>query len=353
MVENLVKESIKALKPYVPNDYEYKYKMDANESPFNASDEMIEQIVEKLKGLDYNIYPDSDSVSLRKKIAPYAGLSYEEIMVGNGSDELIQVIFNTFVDKGDVVFSHSPTFVMYFLNSVIAQAKYMEYQTDEDFNIDMDDFICEAKDSSAKLVFLCNPNNPTGNRIERRDLVKAIENLDAIVVVDEAYIEFGGESVIDLVGRYENLIVLRTFSKAFGLAGIRSGYLAASGLVMENLNKVKPPYNLNIVSQAISEIAVENICLMNRNVAKITNERNRIYEILKDIEGIKVYPSNTNFIVICVDNSQDVFEKLLEKGIMARCFSGGRMENRIRITVGTKEQNDAFIEALEQILKGE
>ena len=353
MVENLVKQSIKELKPYVPNDYDYKCKMDANESPFNASDEMVQKIVEKLKGLDYNIYPDSDSVRLRKKIAPYAGLSYEDIMVGNGSDELIQVIFNTFVDKGDVVFSHSPTFAMYSINSTIAQAKYVEYQTDEDFNIDMDDFIREAKDSSAKLVFLCNPNNPTGNKVERGDIVNAIKELDAIVVVDEAYIEFGGESVIDLVGRFENLIVLRTFSKAFGFAGIRAGYLAASGVVMENLEKVKPPYNLNIASQAIAEIAVENICLMNQNVARITNERSRMYEVLKNMEGLKVYPSNANFIVIRVNDSKDVFEKLLEKGIMARCFSGGRMENRIRITVGTKEQNDAFVEALEEILKGE
>ena len=353
MTENLVKETIRDLKPYVPNDYEYKYKMDANESPFNVSDEMLQKIVEKIKGLEYNIYPDSDSVALRKKIAPYVGLSYENIMVGSGSDELIQVIFNTFVDKDDVVFSHSPTFVMYSINSTIAQAKYLEYQTDEDFNLDMDSFIRQAKGSGAKLVFLCNPNNPTGNKIQRSDLIKAIEGLEAIVVVDEAYIEFGGESVIDLVGRHENLIVLRTFSKAFGFAGIRAGYLAASGIVMENLEKVKPPYNLNIASQAIAEIAVENMCIMNQNVARITNERNRIYEVLKGIEGIKVYQSHTNFIVIRVENSQDVFEKLLKKGIMVRSFSGGRMENRIRITVGNKEQNDALIAALEEILKGE
>lgn len=354
MIEKLVKESVKGLKPYVPNDYEYKYKMDANESPFNASSEILEKILEKAKELNYNVYPDSDSVELRKKIAPYAGLSYKNIMVGNGSDELIHIIFNTFVDKGDIVFSHAPTFVMYSINATIAQAGYVEYETDENFEIDIDRFIEKAKGCSAKLVFLCNPNNPTGNQTKRADVVRALEALKySIVVVDEAYVEFGGESVIDLVDKYENLIVLRTFSKAFGFAGIRTGYLAASGRVMENLEKVKPPYNLNIMSQAVAQIAVENICTMNQNVAAIKRGREALYERLSSIEGIDVYPSNANFIVIKSDISEKIFEGLLKRGIMVRKFSAGKMQGCIRITVGSKEQNDAVISSLEGILKGE
>ncbi|WP_427340139.1 histidinol-phosphate transaminase [Caloranaerobacter sp. DY30410] len=351
MIELLVKKSILDLKPYIPNDYEYKYKMDANESPFNLPDNVIKSIIKNLYNLKLNRYPDTNSNALRREISKYIGVNFKNIIVGNGSDEMINIIINTFADKNDVVVSHSPTFVMYRLISKIAGVEYIDVPTDEDFNVDIDALIQTANDREAKLIFLCSPNNPTGNLIRKEEIIKVVNETKSVVVVDEAYFEFGGKTIVQEVKNFSRLIVLRTLSKAFGAAGIRTGYLVAGDKIIDRLNSVKLPYNLNTISQLIGIELLRNKSEILSRVRLVNEERDKLYDEMKKIDGIKVYPSSANFILFRVDNGKKVFEGLLDKGVKVRFFSGGRLENHLRVTVGTQEENKAFIDALKEVMK--
>jgi histidinol-phosphate aminotransferase len=350
MIEKYLKEEVRNLKPYVPHDYDYKYKMDANESPFNIKPEIMQSIVSKLLDTDINRYPDTNSIELRKSISEFIEVDYKNIVVGNGSDEMIHVLLNTFVGRDEVVLSHEPTFSMYGINTKVLGGRYLEIPTDEEFDVDIEKLISVSNDLGSKVIILCNPNNPTGNLIAKSDIIKVIENTNSIVVVDEAYIEFGGESMVDKLSDYDRLIVLRTFSKAFGAAGIRTGYLLSSDEIVEKISAVKPPYNLNSVSQLIASELMKNSDTVMENIEAIKVERDRLNEEMKKIDGLKLYKTGANFIMFKVADAKSVFEKLLQNGIMIRYFSGGVLENHLRVSVGTREENDAFLKVLKEVI---
>lgn len=350
MIEKYLKEEVKSLKPYLPHDYDCKYKMDANESPFNIKPEIMQSIVSKLLSTDINRYPDTNSVELRKSISEFIKVDYKNIVVGNGSDEMIHVLLNTFVDKDEVVISHEPTFSMYGINTKVLGGRYIELPTDEEFNLDIDKLISVSNDFGAKIIILCNPNNPTGNLIDKSDIVKVLDETDSIVVVDEAYIEFGGESMVDKLSDYDRLIVLRTFSKAFGAAGIRTGYLLSSDQIVEKISAVKPPYNLNVVSQLIAAELMKNSDSVMENIEVIKAERDRLNGEMQKIQNIKLYKTGANFIMFKVEDAKSVFDKLIQNGIMIRYFSGGVLENHLRVSVGTREENDAFLKVLKEVI---
>lgn len=350
MIEKYLKEEVKSLKPYLPHDYDCKYKMDANESPFNIKPEIMQSIVSKLLSTDINRYPDTNSVELRKSISEFIKVDYKNIVVGNGSDEMIHVLLNTFVDKDEVVISHEPTFSMYGINTKVLGGRYIELPTDEEFNLDIDKLISVSNDFGSKIIILCNPNNPTGNLIDKSDIVKVLDRTDSIVVVDEAYIEFGGESMVDKLSDYDRLIVLRTFSKAFGAAGIRTGYLLSSDQIVEKISAVKPPYNLNVVSQLIAAELMKNSDSVMGNIEVIKAERDRLNGEMQKIQNIKLYKTGANFIMFKVEDAKSVFDKLIQNGIMIRYFSGGVLENHLRVSVGTREENDAFLKVLKEVI---
>lgn len=352
MIENLINENIKALAPYKANDYEYIYKLDANENPLNLPEEIIQNIVYSLNKIEFNRYPDTDSSILRKKLAEYIGVDYKNIIAGNGSDQMINLIMNTFVGKGDIVISHIPTFSIYKIVCEGFGGKFIGVNSESNFSVDINKVIQKANENKAKLVFLCTPNNPTGNIILKGDIIKALENTKSIIVVDEAYIEFGGDSVAKLISKYDNLIVLRTLSKAFGLAGIRTGYLVASEKMVDIVNKVKPPYNLNSVSQLIAiEVLKKSKEILNR-IEFIQEERENLYNEMLKLKEIEVFPSYANFILF-KPSGQNVFNKLVDKGVLIREFKSGVIKGYFRVTIASKKENQNFLKVLKEVINGE
>lgn len=349
-MENLVRERVKLLKAYKVKKEDFEIKLDANESPYNILDILEYEIIKNLKKEKINRYPDSDSEELRKLLAQYVGLEEDNIICGNGSDEIIRIILDAFIDKDDVVVTHSPSFVMYKISTEIVGGKIIEVESDEKFQLDINNIINVSNEKNAKAIFLCNPNNPTGTYISKEEIIKVIENTNAVVVVDEAYIEFYGSSVIDEIEKYERLIVLRTLSKAFGLAGIRLGYGAAQESVIDILNKVKAPYNLNSISQIIGRVALENIDKVMKNIEAIIDERNNLMNQLKELKEIELIPSASNFILIRTERYEEIIKKFKAKLMMIKGYGNeGKLKNCIRLTVGTKEENHKVLSLLKEV----
>ncbi len=344
------KKSVLEFEPYLPNEHEGYIKLDANESPFNLGVEVRERVMERIGKLKFMQYPDSNSDVLREKISGYVNVPSDNIVVGNGSDEMIHVLLNTFVEKDDVVISHNPTFSMYGINTGVLGGKYMEIPKADDFRIKVDELIEKANENKAKIVFLCNPNNPTGVATPKEDIIRLIEETDSIIVVDEAYIEFGGESVAEEVLNYDRLIVLRTFSKAFGAAAMRTGYLLSSVEIARKITAVKAPYNLNCVSQIVAEELLSDMQTISDNIKIINSEKNRVFRELQNIENVKPYESVTNFILFEVPDGEKVFEELKKRGILVRLFRGGALENHLRVSMGSIMENQKFIDSLKEIL---
>lgn len=350
-MENLVRKNIKKLRTYTPNNHGYRYKLDANESPYQLSKNIINTCMESLRESSFNRYPDSNSQKLRNEIGKYIGVDYKNIIVGNGSNQLIGFLLNTFVDSGDTVVSHKPTFSMYSLTCQTIKANYIGIKSDENFYINTEEIINMANQKNAKIIFLCSPNNPSGNLIPRKDIIRILNETQSIVVVDEAYIEFGGKSLINNTNDFDRLVVLRTLSKAFGLAGIRIGYLVSNLKVIKYLNLINPPYNLNTLTQIVGENVLSHKEEIMERINEIKENRQKIFKELRNIRNIKVYPSEANFLLFKVKDSKRVYDDLLNKGILVRYFDKGVLDGYIRVTVGKKEENTAFIEAIKEVVE--
>ncbi|SHE74498.1 histidinol-phosphate aminotransferase [Thermoanaerobacter uzonensis DSM 18761] len=350
MIENLVREEIKGFKNYEVHSIPYRYKMDANEVPFELPEEVIKNIQEIVKSSQVNVYPDPTAEKLKEELARYLKVVPTNIFVGNGSDEIIHLIMLAFINKGDVVAYPYPSFAMYSVYSKIAGAVEIPVKLEEDYTYDMGSFTEVIEKYRPKLMFLCNPNNPTGSVIEREDIIKIIQKSNGIVVVDEAYFEFYGNTIVDSINKFENLIVLRTLSKAFGLAGLRVGYAVANENILKYLNLVKSPYNINSLSQVIA-LKVLRTDVLKERINYILEERERLIKELGKIPCVKVYPSKTNFILVKFKDADYVYKGLLERGILVRDFSKVEgLEGALRITVSSREANDYLINRLKELL---
>jgi len=385
MLNSLVKDNIKSLLSYKVEEHADMIKLDANENN-NASYLLNEKLVEAIMELKINEYPDSDCVELRAMLAEEFDLDIEQIMVGCGSDQLIALIMDTFIGSGDKMLTHVPTFGMYKIGTQIAGGITVEVPLNEDFSFDLDGFVEAMEREEPKVIFLTNPNNPTGNIMSAEQIIKIAQLSKGVVVVDEAYYEFYGESVIDLVNEYENLIVLRTFSKAYGLAGARVGYGVASKQLMDILYKVKPPYNVASLSQIAAKVCLMNKDIMYNTVREIVKEREKMINLLKEIPDFRIFESHANF-VLCkigdnedvgdvggigdieyaensraiegiedVENSggirdaKDVYNYLLDNKVLVRYFGEkGSLANCLRISIGTKEENELVIKLLKEM----
>jgi len=353
-MKNYLRNDLIDLVPYDEGDstITYKYKLDANECPWDIPKRVKEILAKEIMdGGNLNRYPDSNSTLLREAIGEYCNVSSQQIIVGSGSDELIQILVTAFVDKGESVIFPVPSFGMYKIFTLIAGGKPVEIPLGEDFKYNIEVIKSAICKYNPKLVFLCSPNNPTGNIIGTNEVLEIAKNFEGIVVVDEAYGEFTQETSVNIIDKCPNLVVLKTFSKALGLAGLRIGYSISTPELAKQISKVKPPYNINSFSQKAAIITLENLDTVKKRVNEILQQKEFLYQALKDIRGIKVYPSEANFLLIHVPNGDIVYKKLMNKGILVRNFSKNPyLENCIRVTVGDQIANKAFIDAMKEIM---
>ncbi|MXS72872.1 histidinol-phosphate transaminase [Flavobacteriaceae bacterium W22] len=336
-IKDLVRKNILELQPYVSfrdnNTFKNPVFLDANESAFG----------------ELNRYPDSTQKELKEKLAVLKDVSAKQIAVGNGSDELIDLIVKVFCEpKNDAILMMNPSFAMYGFYASVNENKVAKLNLNENFGIDKEKFLKISNEDKPKVFFLCSPNNPTGNSIE--DIEFYIQNFEGIVVVDEAYIEFSGKkSCIELLEKFPNLIVLQTFSKAWGMAGARVGIAYASEEIIQLINTVKSPYNVNSLSlNKISEI-ITNKEFIKYNIENTLNEISWLRNELETINCIrKIFPSDTNFFLIQFENVDKVYQKLLENEILTSKRSP-QIPDCIRINVGKREENNKLINVLKSI----
>lgn len=364
ILERVLRPDIAALEAYTPVipldilaerlniPIERLIKLDANENPYGPSPR-VQAALAALQGQELAIYPDPEHTRLRAAISRYIGQPASRIMCGVGSDELIDLIMRISFQPGDILIDCPPTFPMYAFNASILQASVINVPRDADFVLDIEG-IAEAAERGGKLLFLASPNNPTGNPLPREQLLRLLE-LPILLVADEAYAEFSGESVLDLVGSSPNLIVLRTFSKWAGLAGMRIGYALAHEDLLAYIWKIKQPYNLNVAAEAAAIAALEDIDYLRGNIARLIAERERLAAELGHFQGLHVYPSQANFLLCRLSGRGEriglhVRDTLRRRGILIRAYDKAGLRDCVRFSIGRPEQTDALLAALREIL---
>jgi histidinol-phosphate aminotransferase len=346
-IESLIRANILNLKPYrsARDDFDKGTLLDANENSRGAPIR---------NSLDLHRYPAPTQDPLRKKIAEYRGVDYEHIFLGVGSDEPIDLLMRIFCEPGkDSIIITPPTYGMYKVAASINNVAVKEALLTEKYQIDADKVLSQA-DENTKLLFLCSPNNPTANDMKRTDMLKLVAKFPGVVVVDEAYIDFSKqESMAQMVLQYPNLVVLQTFSKAFGLAGIRLGVALANPEIIKYMLRVKAPYNINKLTADIALTAFEHLDLVKFNIEKILDEREYVAEQLGHSNEItKVYPSNANFLLFKIKDAKTIYSKLAEKNIIVR-YRGNEplCEDCLRVTIGMPDENVRFLKALKEVLE--
>ncbi|MFQ5671724.1 MAG: histidinol-phosphate transaminase [Nitrospinales bacterium] len=341
---DLIRPNVQSLKAYQVENFAGAIQLHANENPFPPPEEMTVLFHDCLKAIQLNRYPDPECRKLKQALSRRAGVPEETLVIGNGSDELIQLILQIFCGGGDRIVFPDPAFGMY---SIIPKAMGLDPQPfplDDHWNFQADQLLDHMANCQAKLVFLGYPNNPTGNCFPEAEIQKVIENFRGIVVVDEAYYDFSKTSFLDQMAGHNNLIVLRSLSK-IGLAGLRVGYGIANPFIIQQLNKVRLPYNSNTLSQTFAEKMLENFAPVQTQIDRIIEERQRLYQALAKIDSLTVFPSDANFILFRTrQDASSIFNHLLEKGILVRDLSGHpRLHNCLRVTIGCPEENDRFL----------
>jgi histidinol-phosphate aminotransferase len=321
-------------------------KIDANENPYGCSPR-VNKALEKYP--QFNIYPDDGQEKLRGLIAGYAGIDAKYIVAGNGSNQLIDLLIRLLVNPGDEVINCTPTFGIYSFSTRLCNGSLVDVPRDEAFNIDITK-VKAAITKITKLIFVTNPNNPTGNLTPQKDIIELLDT-GAPVVVDEAYYEFSRQTIMPLIGKYENLIVLRTFSKWAGLAGLRVGYGIFPEAIADFILRIKIPYNVNVAAQVAVAESLQDKDYLLASVQKLILERQRLTDQLQKISWLTVYPSESNFIFCRVQNmdARDLHKQLQMKGILVRYFDQPRIRDCIRFSVGKPEHTDALIKTLREI----
>ncbi|MFW6134020.1 MAG: histidinol-phosphate transaminase [Elusimicrobiota bacterium] len=342
---NFVHDRIKYLKPYtIPPVSEGEIKLDAQENPYPLPEEIKKKISGILTEIELNRYPQIYLKNLKKLLSNYAGVSEDNILIGNGSDELILLILIACGGPGKIVTCPYPAFSMYRILSELMGSKFVEISLDEEFSLPVGKILSTNPD----IIFLTRPNNPTGNIFSKKNVKRIVKNSSGLVIVDEAYFEFCGDTMVKEIKDFPNLIILRTFSKAFSLAGIRAGYLITQKNLAKELRKVQLPYNISVINQKILEIIMKNKDSVLKSVEKLVSSREKLYKELKKIKGVTPYKSKANFILIRIDDIDSVMDILKKKNIKVRRFKSPGLEDYLRVTVGTEEENKNFIDAIKE-----
>ena len=338
-------DKIKNLVPYEPISGTYDIRLDANECPVNLPDDIREQLKQRLDEIAFNRYPDPLAERLVNSFAEYYGVKPEFVTAGNGSDELIFLIESAFLKKGDKMLVVSPDFSMYNFYSSICEVKCESFLKGDDLEIDVDALIDTVNREKIDLVIFSNPCNPTGKGITRAEAEKLVSSVDALVILDEAYMDFWTESLLDKIGEYSNLIIFRTASKLVGAAALRLGFAVANPVISRAVKAVKSPYNVNSISQAFGEIIYRNKEYLKKRQKTIVNSKEMLYNGLVEIAGkqsdITVFSSVANFVFMKTGRSREIWEFLKSKSIVVRL-----MGEYLRITAGTDGEVGAVLSAL-------
>ena len=322
-------------------------KLNANENPYGPSPR-VKAALGSYNG--YNIYPDPDQSSIRALLAEYVGVPSDYIIAGSGADEIIDLVLRATIDPGDTVIDCPPTFGMYSFSTNVNGGSIISIPRNSEFNIDISSVHKNIRDNT-KVIFVTSPNNPTGNIISESDINELLQ-YGRLVVLDEAYSEFSGSTLVSLVHRNPNLIVLRTASKWCGLAGLRLGYGIMDPKILQKLMSIKQPYNINTAAEIALAASLEDLVLLKENVEKIVAERIRLFDKLSSMDNVTPYPSHGNFILCSFSGigARDVYEAMASSGIFVRYFNVPELRDYIRISIGRPEHMDKLVDCLTNIL---
>ena len=342
-IQSLVRPNIRKLAPYASARHEFtgtaEVFLDANENPYDTN---------------YNRYPDPLQQDVKKLIGKLKGVNTEQIFLGNGSDEAIDLLIRIFCEPGvDEIMILPPTYGMYQVSAAVSNIAIKTVRLTAEFQPNVEEILAKANDNT-KLLFLCSPNNPTGNSFEAKRMETLVQYFNGIVVIDEAYIDFAQqESSIKWLGNYPNLVILQTFSKAWGLAGIRLGMAFSNSNIIDLMNKVKPPYNINQLTQNVAIKALENVGQTQQFIEMILKERYWLSLALEDLTIVEnIYPSDANFILVQFKEARIIYDYLAAKGVIVRDRSNVVLcDNCLRITVGTHKENGILVNHLRRFNK--
>lgn len=353
-----VRERIRNLRPYHPVEapealaarlgmpVERILKLDSNENPYGCS--ILVQ--ERLTAFDrYHHYPDAQAERVRERLAIYSGAPTGRIVCGNGSDEVIDLLLLTILDPGDAVLIPTPTFGVYQARTELFGGRAVSVPRTSAFDLDLPALL-GAVDERVKAVFVTSPNNPTGNLATHQEIVRLLET-GVLVILDEAYYEMAGKTAMPLTLEFDNLIILRTFSKWAGIAGLRFGYAVMPELLVEQFWKVKPPFNVNAAALAAVEASLDDMEYLHMTINQLRNEQRRMFRRLQGLGFLKPYPSSANFILcrILDGDAHDYHQKLADRGIMVRAYADPHLRDYLRISVGKPEDTDRLIDALQRV----
>ncbi len=346
-----IPEKLRKMKPYDPTEDIYRIKLDANESPLEPGSIISQEIACALLNVPFNRYPDPKSERVCSLGADFFGVKRENVVAGNGSDELISVILGSMCQKGGRLMLLGPDFSMYAIYAGLCELEVKVALKDARMEISVDRIIEEAKEFRPDAVLFSNPCNPTGQGIGKAEMLRLCSSLDCLLIIDEAYMDFYGESVLPEGCGYKNVIVLRTASKAFGFAAVRLGFAVGDAELISQLNKARSPFNVNALTQAAAGVFLSHPKYLKECTEEVIRLKNELEDGLAALceshpDRIGLQRTVTNFAVLLTDSAKELYGKLLERGVCVRCF-----DDFLRITAGTKRENEALFKALEEILK--
>lgn len=349
---DIIKPAVRALRAYTLSPHRASVKINQNENPWDAPHEIKEEVLRRFAARQWSRYPDFVPVSLHERLAQFAGWKTNGVIAGNGSNELIQALLMVSIGPGKRVLISEPTFALYKQVATVLGGEVETVLLTPELTYDVAALLKKIEETQPDVTIICSPNNPTGCVIEATDLRRLLGASRGLVAIDEAYHEFSRQSVVPLLKEHENLIVLRTFSKAMAFAALRIGYLLASPELVTEIRKAVLPYNLNVFSQIAAEVALEKYpTLLGPTVEAIVNEKERLYREISKVKGLAPVVSKGNFMLVRAERDvRQVFEELLKRDILARDVSGYPMlREYFRVSVGTPEENDRLLRALHEI----
>lgn len=348
--EQLIRQDILDLHAYHVQPSPGMIKLDAMENPYLLPENIRAEIARAVSATSINRYPDASAQALKEKIRLISRLSPEVgVLLGNGSDEIIQLLAMAVAKPGATLMSVEPSFVMYKMIATFTGMKYIGVPLTEDFQLDLPAMLAAIKRDQPALIFLAYPNNPTGDLFDAAAIEEIIQASKGLVVVDEAYYAFASHSFLPQLGRYDNLLVMRTYSK-LAMAGLRLGFLAGSKVWLEQLEKLRLPYNVGVLPQVVAEILLQHHDVLLQQAEQIKRDRSWLFERLVGTVDVHAYPSEANFILFRLPHAAKVFEGLKQRGVLIKKLDGGHpaLQDCLRVTVGTAEENEMFVKALQE-----
>lgn len=345
------KPEVLALDGYHLKAYDCPVKLNQNESPFDVPETLKKEILNAVRQKPWSRYPEPMPMDLVQALAEHVGTDPDGLIVANGSNTLLQLLLSVISAPGVDIVVPSPSFSLYGMYTTVFGGNTVSVPLTSNYRFDVPAIQQALQNPNVRLAILCSPNNPTGCSISNDELETLLTSTNALIMVDEAYGEFYNQTALDLLPQYPNLIILKTFSKAFGAAGVRIGYLIAQPNVKNEIIKGKIPFDINVFSHTAALTILQQETLLKERIDYICAERDRVYQALTQIKGVTVYPTDANLILFEVDDPPTVFNGLVEQGVLIRNVTSYPMlEKALRVSVGTTEENDQFLSALKRVL---